>query len=370
VHQAGATGVLVETDSATEGRHRARAGVADLTTGEPVPWGAHVRIGSDTKTITAVVALQLVGEGVLDLDDTVEDWLPGLVRGNGNDGSRITLTNLLRHTSGLYDYTFVGVDFADFTYEHYRQTRFEVRNPAESVAPAFTEEPGWLPDADDPSAETTWGYSNTNYVLAQLIIEEATGNSWEQEVHERIIEPLGLRRTYAPGTSAYVPEPTARAYLQFPGDEELYDTTLAAGAHTGDGGVISTPAEYNRFLRALMGGELLAPEQLAAMKETVPTGDEDHLPGTGYGLGLSWAPRCAPERYEGRDGSEDAVDRADGFWFHGGSTLGAEAESGVTDDGSVAASSVAFSRWLHDTERDDRQWQAQLAMIDGALCDD
>jgi D-alanyl-D-alanine carboxypeptidase len=202
--------------------------VAALTTGEPVPWGAHVRIGSDTKTITAVVALQLVGEGVLDLDDTVEDWLPGLVRGNGNDGSRITLTNLLRHTSGLHDYVSVGLDVEDFTYEHYRQTRFEVRNPAESVARAFTEEPGWLPDADDPSAETTWGYSNTNYVLAQLIIEEATGNSWEQEVHERIIEPLGLRRTYAPGTSAYVPEPTARAYLQFPGDEELYDTTLAA----------------------------------------------------------------------------------------------------------------------------------------------
>jgi D-alanyl-D-alanine carboxypeptidase len=79
----------------------ARAGVGDLTTGAPVPRDGTFLMGSNTKTFAAVVALQLVGEGRLSLDDTVAHWLPGVVSGNGNDGDRITVRQLLRHTSGL-----------------------------------------------------------------------------------------------------------------------------------------------------------------------------------------------------------------------------------------------------------------------------
>jgi D-alanyl-D-alanine carboxypeptidase len=244
-----------------------------------VPSDAYYRIGSTTKTFTAVVALQLVAEGTLGLDDTVEQWLPGVVSGNGHDGSRITLTNLLRQTSGLPDYDdLLFGDPEDFTPEAYREGRFTPRTSEELVDLALTRPPAWLPDAGDPSAETRWAYSNTNYLLAGMIIEEATGHSWEREVHERIIEPLGLTHTLTPGTSAYVPEPTATAYTQFPGHEELTDTSLAAGPGP-DGAIISTNQDMNTFLRALMGGELLPPEQLAAMKETVPADEDLYGPG-------------------------------------------------------------------------------------------
>jgi D-alanyl-D-alanine carboxypeptidase len=95
----------------------ATGGVADQSTGSAARPGDRFRIASTTKTFVATVVLQLVGEGRLSLDDTVEHWLPGVVSGNGNDGSAITVRQLLQHTSGLFDYT------ADFrTAGCYRQT--------------------------------------------------------------------------------------------------------------------------------------------------------------------------------------------------------------------------------------------------------
>jgi D-alanyl-D-alanine carboxypeptidase len=353
IHATGATSVIAATENAEGERATARAGVAELGTDRPVPHGAYYRIGSDTKTFTAVVALQLVAEGTLGLDDTVEQWLPGVVAGNGHDGSRITLTNLLRQTSGLPDYDdLLFGDPADLTPEAYREGRFTPVSSRELVDLALTRPPAWLPDADDPSAETRWAYSNTNYLLAGMIIEEATGHSWEREVHERVIEPLGLTHTLTPGTSAYVPEPTATAYTQFPGHEELTDTTLAAGGGA-DGGIISTNEDMNTFLRALMGGQLLPPEQLAAMKETVPADEDLYGPGTGYGMGIEWAPRCG-------DG--------EGLWFHGGTSFGTVSETGVTDDGSAAATAAAFTLSFGDPEHQEAQNAATRALIDNALC--
>ncbi|WP_059013596.1 serine hydrolase domain-containing protein [Streptomyces specialis] len=346
----GATGVLVETRDADGDTAWARAGVADLADGEPVPRAAYFRIGSDTKPFTAVVALQLVAEGVLGLDDTVEQWLPGVVSGNGNDGTRITVENLLRQTSGLANYT--DILFGDpsaLTPEAYRESRFTPMSDEEQVALAMTRPPLWLPSANDPAAETRWGYSNTNYVLAGMIVEEATGNSWEQEVHERIIEPLGLDHTLTPGTSAYVPRPTASGYTRFPGDDELVDTTLAVGGGA-DGGIISTTHDMITFLRALMDGTLLAPEQLARMKDTVPA-EDFYGPGTAYGLGIAWAPRCG-------DG--------EGLWFHGGTSFGTVSETAVTDDGTAAASAAVFT--ITFDERQQAQDDATRAMLDNALC--
>ncbi|CAM5509153.1 Beta-lactamase-related domain-containing protein OS=Streptomyces microflavus OX=1919 GN=Smic_41310 PE=4 SV=1 [Streptomyces microflavus] len=80
------------------------AGVGDLTTGAKVPRDGQVRIGSNTKTFTAVVVLQLVAERRVSLDAFVDTYLPGLVRGKGIDGGRITVRQLLQHTSGLPDY--------------------------------------------------------------------------------------------------------------------------------------------------------------------------------------------------------------------------------------------------------------------------
>ena len=353
IEATGATGVLAATQDASGDREAARAGVADLDEDRPVPYDSYYRIGSDTKTFTSVVALQLVAEGVLDLNDTVEEWLTGVVTGNGHDGSRITLANLLRQTSGLPDYdNVVFGDIEEYTPEDYREHRFDVNTPRELVDLALsTQPPGWLPDEEDPASETRWEYSNTNYLLAGMIIEAATGNTWEREIHERIIEPLGLTHTLTPGTSAYVPEPTATGYLQFPGREDLTETPLSVGAGA-DGSIISTTEDLNTFLRALMGGELLPAEQLDRMKDTVPA-DDFGVPGAEYGMGVAWAPRCG-------DG--------EGFWFHGGTSLGTISEGGVTEDGDTAVSTAVFTISFADQERQEAQNEATWELVDSALC--
>ncbi|MDT0305476.1 serine hydrolase domain-containing protein [Streptomyces sp. DSM 44917] len=346
VERTGATAVLAETAQENGRGSRARAGTQDT----PAPYDSYYRIGSDTKTFTAVVALQLVGEGTLSLSDTVEEWLPGLVSGQGNDGSRITLRHLLQHTSGLPNYTDVLFEDPDaLTPEAYRAERFRVRTPAEQVALAMTRRPGWLPAPD----ETRWAYSNTNYVLAGMIIEAATGHTWEREVHERIIEPLGLARTLTPGTSAYVPQPTAPAWTQFPGREDLTDTTVATGGWA-DGGIISTTGDMNTFLRALLGGRLLAPDLLAEMQRTVPAEDFASRPGSRYGLGLAWrpAPGCP-----------------DGLWFHGGSSFGTISETAVTPDATRSAAAAVFTYRIGAPGRQHAQNEATYDLIENALCD-
>ncbi|MGW1103976.1 serine hydrolase domain-containing protein [Streptomyces sp. NPDC002540] len=347
----GATGVLAEVQSA-HGRTTARAGSADLRAPHlPVPRDAYYRIGSDTKTFTATLALQLVGEGRLALTDTVERWLPGAVRGNGNDGRRITVADLLRQTSGLNDYLAVSPDAAEaFTPAGYRRSRFRTTPPEDQLKAAVSRPPLWVPDPGQPAGERRWGYSNTNYVVAGLIIEQVTGDSWAQEIHDRIIEPLGLRHTFTPGTSPYVPRPTATAYTWFPGRTRPTDTTTASGGGA-DGSVISTTHDHGVFLRALMSGRLLRPAQLAAMKETVAAEDWSAAPGVRYGLGIAWRPVA---------GSDD------GIWFHGGTHLGIVSESGVTPDGSRAATSATFTLRMGDPAQD-AQDAAALRLVDRAL---
>lgn len=348
----GATGVVAEVQSAL-GSRTASSGTADLADpGTPVPRNASYRIGSDTKTFTATVALQLVGEGRLALDDTVERWLPGTVRGNGNDGTRITVRDLLGQTSGLNDYLAVSPDAAEaFTPEGYHRSRFRSQTAREQVAAALSRPPQWLPDpVGSPGGRRRWGYSNTNYTLMGLVIEEVTGHPWAQEIHDRIIEPLGLRHTFSPGTSPYVPAPTATAYTRFPGEDGFTDTTLAYGGGA-DGCLISDTHDHGRFLRALMGGRLLRPAQLAAMKETVAADDWIDAPGVRYGLGIAWRPVA---------GSRGGV------WFHGGTHLGVVSESGVTPDGERAATSATFTLRMGGAGQD-AQDRAARRLVDRAL---
>ncbi|MFH8612747.1 serine hydrolase domain-containing protein [Streptomyces sp. NPDC018029] len=348
IHATGATGVVAEVQSA-HGRTTARAGVADLGGKGPVPEDAYYRIGSDTKTFTATVVLQLVGEGRLRLTDTVERWLPGTIRGHGNDGRRITVTNLLRQTSGLNDY--ITADSGDFTPDAYRRNRFRSQSPKEQLTAALSTPPQWLPDADDPAGERRWSYSNTNYVVAGLVVEAVTGHPWAQEVHERIVEPLGLRHTFTPGTSPYVPHPTATGYTYFPHETRPTETTLGFGGGA-DGCLISTTHDHGVFLRALLGGRLLRPAQLAAMKRTVPVRDWIPADGVRYGLGIAWRP---------------VAGRADGIWFHGGTSLGCVSECGVTPDGATAVTSAAFTLRLDDARANEAQARATLRMVDSAL---
>ena len=144
----------------------------------------------------ATVVLQLAAEGTLGLDDALERWLPGLVA----NGQAITLRQLLNHTSGIYNYT----DDQALNSSLIRNPR-RVLTPVELVAVATKHGPNF-----DPG--TRWSYSNTGYILLGLVIEKATATSLEQELRERIFEPLALTRTRFPAAPT-LPRPFAHGYL-------------------------------------------------------------------------------------------------------------------------------------------------------------
>lgn len=134
--------------------------------------------------------LQLVGERRLSLDDRLERWLPGVICGNGTDGRRITVWEILQHTSGIYNYAedpaiAVGLSAA----AGYRQNRFRTYEPEQLVAIALRHRPLFAPGAG-------WSYPDTNYLIAGMIIHRVTGRNWADEIRRRILRPLGLSHTY------------------------------------------------------------------------------------------------------------------------------------------------------------------------------
>ncbi|MFE1240836.1 serine hydrolase domain-containing protein [Streptomyces tendae] len=347
--EGGFVGITVRVRDGARTVH-ARAGKAELHTGRPVPRGAEFRIGSVTKSFVATVVLQLVAEGSLSLDDTVERWLPGVVSGNGNDGSLVTVRNLLQHTSGIHNYgpeEDTGNTAADF-----ERTRFDHWDPEQLVAGAVRHRPDFPPaPADAPKPD--WNYSNTGYVLAGMIIEKATGRPWAEEVRDRIIRPLGLTGTYAPGDDPYLKPPHAHTYHLFPGSVTWTDTTVrnisqvdAAAA------LVGTERDVDRFFAALLGGRLLPPAQLAEMRRTVSVSENFQVgfPGLRYGLGLMQQPlTCGGDT-----------------WGHGGDLEGFTVRTGFSADGRrsvvVVANGTGGGEQLLAAER------AVRGLVDRALC--
>jgi D-alanyl-D-alanine carboxypeptidase len=314
----GAPGVLVDVRTSA-GTVKVRAGYGNVADKTPVPWNARFRIGSLTKTYVAATVLQLVGEGRLSLETTVEDVLPGAVRGKGNDGRRITVRQLLQHTSGLPNYVQELPQISNL--EALQNHRFDTVTPKQAVRLAVSHKPDFAPG-------TSWNYSNTNYSLAGMIIEAVTGRTWQEEVRRRIVRPLDLTQTFLPGTNVGIPGPNAIGYQKFPGpgatdedpnwsraiDASLQNPSLAGAA----GEIISTTRDTNRFLRALIGGQLLRPAELAEMQRTVPTNEDlaGHLPGARYGLGLM-----------------QIQSSCGGYWSHGGDITGYMTRNGISADG-------------------------------------
>ncbi|MET8861743.1 serine hydrolase domain-containing protein [Nonomuraea sp. NPDC004580] len=253
------------------------SGLAKANGDQPPPATANFRAGSITKSFTATVVLQLVGEGRLRLSDTIDHWLPGLLR----DDSTITVRQLLQHTSGLPEYTTDMVDDAGIPKERYRTW-----SPRELVEKAER-----LPLEFRPG--TRFQYSNTNYIVLGMLIEKVTGRPYATEIEQRILRPLDLARTWLPGASPEVQGPHAHGYVAVKKHGELtrvdvtrFNPTIAGAA----GEIISTAGDLNRFYRALLGGKLLPPAQLKEMKHPGPSGDYGmglevtHLPcGTAYG---------------------------------------------------------------------------------------
>lgn len=300
------------------GRWSGEAGAADLATGEPRRNRDRFRVGSLTKTFTATVLLQLDADGVLSLDDTVERWLPGVVRGNGNDGRRVTLRQLLNHTSGIFNYNRDEGFLARFTGESFLDHRYDGATPEELVAIGLSHPPLFAPG-------TGWEYSDTNYILAGMVIERATGDDYATQVRRRILGPLKLRATSVPGSAAAVPRPHGRHYSKLYDEDPnapVHDVTEFNPSVAGAAGqVISATRDLNRFYRALLRGELLPREQLDEMLTTVPIDEEESgtggVPTAAYGLGIR----------------SDRLSCGVTVWGHGGQVPGSLSRAAATRDG-------------------------------------
>lgn len=229
------------------------SGVAELGSERPLVPDGWFRIGSVTKTFTAVLILQLAGEGRLGLDDSLDRWLPGLVPGGGE----ITLLRLLDHTSGLYNYT-DDLDAAGIL-----RNRSVYWSPRQVVAMANRHEPIFTPGISR-------AYCNTGYILLGMVIEKVTGKTYDTAVKSRILQPLDLGQTLTPGDAEVLPEPHACGYLMLDG-RPVDITTINTSQAWAAGGMVSTAGDLNQFFRALLAGGLLRSAELRAMQTTIPT---------------------------------------------------------------------------------------------------
>jgi len=259
------------------------AGAAELGGAAKPPANGHVRIGSNTKTFTATLALQLLAEGKIGLDDPAADYLSEF----GLD-KRITVRMLLQHTSGVFNFT--GEVYEDGTVapgipipygttgKEWMDNRFKTYRPQELVELALARPARFEPGRG-------WSYSNTNYVLARLLIEKVTGRSYAEEMQRLILGPLGLSGTIVPDASPELPEPHAHAYYRYEdaGEQKTIDITRQNPSWISTGGdMISTTQDLHTFISALMGGKLLPAPLLTEMCTPHPTG----IPNMDYGLGV------------------------------------------------------------------------------------
>ena len=254
-----------------DGNHTVRlaAGLGNVAAKTPMRVGDHFKIASLTKTYTASVVHQLVGEGRLSLDDSVEQRLPGLVP----NGEGITIRQLLNHTSGLAEFE------TDPRYlKPYLAGNFGYYwAPRQLVKFGVSHKPLFSPG-------TRSSYSNTNYVVAQLIVEALTGKKIGAELKSRIFQPLHLRDTSYP-TKPGLPSPYAHGYMLLGKPPATDVTLLSPSLAPGSGGIVSTVQDVANFYRALFSGRVLKPDQLQAMKTAVSS-RTGKVVATGVGTGL------------------------------------------------------------------------------------
>ncbi|MES5820065.1 serine hydrolase domain-containing protein [Streptomyces sp. RG80] len=248
--------------------HRVVTGLADRKSRRTISTLDRFRIGSVTKTFSAVVLLQLVDEKKLKLDAPVNRYLPGLL-----PDDRITVRHVLSHRSGLYDYTNDMFARSVQGFEAVRTKVFTYRQLVNrSLRHARTNSPG-----------AAYSYSNTNFVVAGLLIEKLTGQSVGTAYQSRIIEPLKLTDTLYVHPGTKIPGRHTRGYMtpDVAGAALIDATRQTTSWAQSAGALLSTTGDLNTFLSALLGGKLTSAKSLDQMRRWWKVNST-----TAYGLGL------------------------------------------------------------------------------------
>ena len=273
----GLTGVALAVDQDGQMLFDGVAGLANGEAQTPLAPTDRFRIYSITKTFTAVLVLQLVDEGVLTLEDTVSQWLDDPVVARIPNVDKITIRHLLTHTSGVYDY-YNGADssFVDDAIIGEGADWSKVWTTHEVLA--YVD--GTRHAADfDPGQGVN--YSDTGYVLLGLIVEQAGGQSFTEQLHARVLDPLGLTDTFFAAAEP-VPGRTVEGYHRL-GDELINVTGINLSWAWTQGGMVSTAEDLARFADALFGGDLIEPASLQAMLTFLPADEQ----GREWGMGVA-----------------------------------------------------------------------------------
>lgn len=247
--------------SSPAGTWTAAAGLADLERGTPVRSSDQFRIASASKMLVSVVAQQLAEEGKIRLDDPIIAYLPDEIIDNIENADSATIRQLLNMTSGIFDYTQSDA-FNDAVVDDPGHTWTAL----ETVRYAYDEAADFSPGAG-------YAYSNTNYNLLQLVIENVTGSTLAEQLDARIFQPLGMKNSFLETQLG------AKLVRGYEGGDDV--TLVNDGVGLGDGGIVTTAGDLALFMRGLFGGKLL--KSLDAMTDWVDDGE-----GAGYGLGLGY----------------------------------------------------------------------------------
>src|SRR5262245_41876068 len=300
----GPPGVIVVIQRPND-RHVIRVGVANLRTGAPLRVDKHMRLASVAKAFNGATALSLVARRVLSLADTVGKWRPDLP----HEWADITLRQLLDHTSGIPEFikeqAFIDAFLAS---PLVAPPPVQLLSYIENPKPIFT--PG-----------TEYNYSNSDNIIVGLMIEAATGRSYERALHRLVAVPFGLFDTTLP-SDANLPRPFVHGYdRDNTGTPEDVSKDFAAGWAWASGGVVSTPEDANEFVRRYVAGEETNAKTRAQQFQFIPGSSDPPGPGTNSaGLAIF--------RYETRCGI---------VYGHTGNTLGYTQFVSATADGKRSA---------------------------------
>ena len=296
----GALAVKTDKDGNTVG---ATAGKGNLATGEAPPLDGEVRIASNTKTFVAVLIMKMVEEGKVKLDEPIETYLPGIVKGQGVDGKKITVRQLLQHTSGLPDFGDGQLDY------------FAIRN--DYVSPRDVLD-GVLSRPAQFAPGAKFQYNNANYIVLGLLAERVAKRPVAEQIETKIVKPLGLKHTYmpAPGEKTIRGKHPHGYHTRDGKPGKLEDITEADPSwEWAAGSMISTPSELNKFMQSVFDGSLLSQASISEMKKSVPAPEM----GGEYGLGLiGYKSSCGV------------------VWGHSGNNPGYYSLSAVRSDGTAA----------------------------------
>ena len=272
-------GALLYVSSSELGTWTGAAGLGDIETDTATRADDRFRAGSIMKTFVAVVVLQLVEEGRFSLDDALPAVLPEAIAAKFAESDKITVRMLLNHTAGVADW------LTDTVYAEIAADFSRVWEDEEFLDVAAAEEPYFAPGEG-------WAYSNTDYTLLGLVIEQATGRPWREEVRERVIEPLHLENTLLPQPGdPSIPGNHARGYMDMNGevvDVTAVDPSMAGAA--GGSALVTTTADLARFLGAVLAGGLFRNagtlKEMLTFADVPDEGGEPGSGGVGYGLGI------------------------------------------------------------------------------------